>query len=209
MSDDDAAIREVLEYWLGSLSSPTQVDTTKSKLWWAGGAEIDAEIEQRFGALVARARAGELDHWKRTPRGSLALVILLDQFTRNLGRGTPEAFAGDAQALETSLHAIEQGHDAKLYPLERSFLYMPLMHAEDRAMAERSVRQFAELSREIAALKAEGLPDFHSHAVKHAAIVERFGRYPHRNEILGRTSTPEEVEYLDNGGESFGQTKKR
>jgi uncharacterized protein (DUF924 family) len=150
---------------------------------------------------------GELDHWQKTARGSLALVLLLDQFTRNLGRGTPEAFAGDARALRVCRHARDTGQDRELRLIERAFLYMPMMHAEDRRVAEFCKSCFAELSREIAEKAPKGFPDFHKHAVQHADIVLRFGRYPHRNEVLERTSTQEEHHFIADGGPSFGQKK--
>lgn len=201
-------IESILKFWFGELCGPHDVDTSKSRLWWMGGEAIDAEIRERFGQLVARARAGELEHWTETPRACLALVILLDQFTRNLGRGTADAFTGDHHAQRVVLLALERGHDQELRLLERSFLCMPLMHAEDRELARRSLEVFAQLSQEVAALGREGYPDFHSSAVTHAEIVERFGRYPHRNEILGREPTAAEQEYLAGGGPSFGQSKR-
>lgn len=208
---DDAEheqVEDILRYWFGELSGPNDIDTSKNALWWAGGEAIDAEIRERFGGLVARARAGELEHWARAPRSALALVILLDQFTRNLGRGTAEAFAGDAQALQVTQQALEDGHEQHLRPIERGFLCMPLMHAEDREAARRSLEIFERLSHDIAALGRDGHPDFHPSAVQHAEIVERFGRYPHRNELLGRETTEEEAAFLEGGGPSFGQRKK-
>jgi uncharacterized protein (DUF924 family) len=175
-------------------------------MWWMGGDAIDAEIRERFGTRVDEALAGKLGGWTDSPRGSLALVILLDQFTRNLGRGSAGAFAGDRAALQTCLSAIERGQDRHLRPIERAFLYMPMMHAEDRDMARRSIETFEQLSREVAVLGGN-YPDFRSHAVQHADIVLRFGRFPHRNEILGRTPSPDESEFLASGGPSFGQKK--
>jgi uncharacterized protein (DUF924 family) len=156
--------------------------------------------------LVPRALRGELNDWAQSPRGALALVIVLDQFTRTLGRGTAEAFAGDAMALATSVGQIDRGAHQSLRAIERGFLYMPLMHAEDRAVAQRSVALFAALAEETKAV--DGHPQFHSSAVQHAEIVLQFGRYPHRNPLLGRTPTAAELAFLDDGGPSFGQTKK-
>lgn len=200
-------IEGILEYWFGELDGPHDFDPSKNALWWAGGEQVDAEIRERFADQVARARAGQLDHWAESPRGALALVILLDQFTRNLGRGTPEAFAADDRAQQLSQRSIERGLDQQLRPIERGFLYMPLMHAEDREIAQRSRELFGQLSREVEALGLDDHPDFLPHAKQHAEIVERFGRYPHRNEILGREPTPEEEAFLANGGPSFGQSK--
>jgi len=200
-------MESILVYWFGELEGPHDMDPSKNKLWWAGGEEIDAEIRERFGELVARALVGKLEHWVESPRGTLALVILLDQFTRNLGRGSADAFAGDAQALRVTEEALERGYDRELRPVERGFLCMPLMHAESRDAARRSLEVFERFSKEAAALGLDKHPNFHPSAVTHAEIVQRFGRYPHRNAIHGRSSTAEEEEFLASGGPSFGQSK--
>jgi uncharacterized protein (DUF924 family) len=201
-------VEDILSFWFGDTSGPTGVDPDRTRLWWKGHPDDDRAIRDRFGEWVERARAGALDEWQDDPRGALALVILLDQFTRCLGRGTAEAFAGDARALAVCRQTRERGLDRRLTPIERSFLYMPMMHAEDPAVADQSVQAFESLSREIAALGKEGHPDFRRHAAQHADIVRRFGRYPHRNELLGRPSTAEEREFLDAGGPTFGQQKR-
>lgn len=207
MEDSDREnIEEILRFWFGDLKSAGDLDASKMKLWWAGGGAIDAEIKASFGGLVDQALARGLTRWSESPRGSLALVILLDQFTRNVGRGTAAAFAGDNLALEVCLGAVERGFDRHLRLVERSFLYMPMMHAENRDVAGRSIETFEALSKEIAALGGH-YPDFLSHAVTHAKIVLRFGRYPHRNEVLGRTPSAEESEFVASGGPSFGQGK--
>ena len=203
---DRRQIEDILHFWFGDLERAEQVDKSKMKMWWAGGEAIDADVRQRFGATLARALDGQLRDWSQSPRGSLALVILLDQFTRNVGRGTESAFAGDEAALAVCLDAMKRGFDRQLRLIERSFLYMPMMHAEHPDMARRSLETFEALSREIAAFGHEH-PDFRSHAAAHADIVHRFGRYPHRNEVLGRTPTPEETEFLASGSPSFGQKR--
>ena len=197
----------VLNFWFGELEGRADIDASKQRMWWMGGPEIDETIRARFATTVEAALRGDLAHWQKTARGSLALVIVLDQFTRNLGRGTPDAFAGDERALAVCQHSINEGQDKELRLIERAFLYMPMMHAEDRKMAEICKARFAELGAEIAALGAEGFPDFNKHAIQHADIVMRFGRYPHRNEILERTSTQEEHRFMAEGGPSFGQKK--
>jgi uncharacterized protein (DUF924 family) len=201
-------IETILRYWFGALEGPSDLDRSKNALWWAGDEATDAEIRERFGSLVEQALAGRLSHWADSPRGALALIILLDQFTRNLGRGSAAAYAGDAMALELAEQAIARGHDQQLRPIERSFLYMPMMHAEDPAVALRSLEIYAALSKQIAALGVENYPDSRAHALAHAKIVLDFGRYPHRNELLGRTSTPEELAYMADGAPTFGQTKR-
>jgi uncharacterized protein (DUF924 family) len=207
-SADPREVEEILAYWFGSLDAEDDIDRSKNDLWWKGGEATDADVRTRFGDLVRRALAGHLDSWAASPRGTMALVILLDQLTRNIGRGTPEAFAGDARALQLSLGAIESGADRKLRLIERQFLYMPLMHAEDREIARRSIEVFERLSRDIQERGFDDFPDSLSHARQHADIVMRFGRYPHRNVILGRSATAEEEAFLAEGGPSFGQAKK-
>lgn len=201
-------IETVLHYWFGPLEGPTDIDRSKNALWWAGDEATDADIRGRFGELVARATAGDLAHWTDSPRGALALIILLDQFTRNLGRGSARAYVGDAMALKVCEQAIAHGHDEQLRPIERSFSYMPMMHAEDTTIARRSIEVYTQLSNDIAALGIEGYPDSRAHAQTHADIVLRFGRYPHRNELLGRASSAEELAFMADGGPSFGQTKR-
>lgn len=207
-ADTTASIEEILEYWFGTLEGPEDINREKNSLWWAGGDHVDAEVRERFGARVEQACNGELDHWQQTARGTLALVILLDQFTRNLRRGTAEAFASDGKAQGIVLAALERGADAELKVIEQSFLCMPLMHAEDRDLARRCLTQFERIAERRAELAVEDYPDFMPSAKTHADIVLRFGRYPHRNEIVGRESTAEEVEFLADGGPSFGQKKK-
>lgn len=185
---------EILSFWFAGDQQE------RNKRWWSGSAAVDAEIRERFSAVVDRALAGELDDWAETARGRLALILVLDQLTRCLGRGTPDAFAGDPRAQRLALEGIDRGHDRELSPAERGFFYMPLMHAEDPELADRCVEQYAGLA-------DEGHEHFLPHAKQHAEIVKRFGRYPHRNEILGREPTAEEVEFLESGGPSFGQKK--
>ncbi|KIG13819.1 putative transmembrane protein [Enhygromyxa salina] len=201
-------VETILRYWFGELDGPADIDRSKNALWWAGDPATDADIRARFGELVTQATRGALGHWADSPRGALALIILLDQFTRNLGRGTGDAYLGDAMALEVCEQAIAAGLDKQLRPIERSFMYMPMMHAEDVAVARRSLEVYTELSSDIAALGVEGYPDSRAHAVTHANIVLQFGRYPHRNELLGRTSSPEELAFMADGGPTFGQTKR-
>jgi len=199
---------EILEFWFGVLDTPNDFPGDRSALWWGADPGVDREITERFGALARQARTGELDAWRETARGTLALVIVLDQFSRNIWRGTPEAFAGDTLAASVCQRAIESGLDSALRPIERAFLYMPLMHAEERSLARRCVACFEKLSSEIQQNYPTGYPDFLPHARQHAEIVERFGRYPHRNELLGRATTPEEQAFLGAGGPNFGQRRR-
>src|SRR3712207_5814534 len=162
----------------------------------AGGPEVDREITERFGQMLEQARRGELDHWAETPRGRLALIVVLDQFSRNVYRGSPLSYAQDEKALELALEGIDAGIDRELSFMERIFLWMPVGHSEDLALQERSVRHKEEEAAD-APPHLRAMADFGiSQARAVRGVIARFGRHPHRNEILGRTSTPEELEYL-------------
>ena len=200
-------IEAILDFWFGQIEGVDDTDSSKMQLWWKGHPDDDAEIRRQFTGDVQAALDGELDHWAGAARGTLALVLLLDQFTRVLGRGTPQAFAGDGAAQRHCLAALDAGADASLRFCERSFLYMPLMHAEDKELARRSLAVFEGLEADRAEHRGTP-PEASSHAQQHAEIVLRFGRYPHRNAIVGRESTPEEEAFLASGGPSFGQKKK-
>lgn len=209
MEVDDADIAAILSFWFGTLEGPHDVDRSKKTLWWRGKPEIDAEVARRFGPLVEAAIDGHFEVWTATARGSLALVILLDQLARNVYRGTPRAFAGDTRALEVSRRARASGQDRDLRLIERAFLYMPMMHAEDVDAAQESIEAFEALSAEIRSGPGDAHPDFLSSARQHAQIVDRFGRYPHRNAVLGRSDTPDERAFLDEGGSRFGQRPRK
>ncbi len=155
----------------------------------------EAPVET-FETDIARAVRGELDHWCATPRGQLALIVLLDQFSRNIYRGTARAFAQDRKALAVCRDGLEPGTDRALRPVERLFFYMPLQHAEDRDAQRRSVESFEGLLAEVAPLHRPLCQGFRDYAHRHRAVIERFGRFPHRNVILGRPSTPEELAFL-------------
>lgn len=177
--------RDVLDFWFS--------DRVSAK-WWVKDPDFDAEVEARLGDLHREAVAGALDEWAATAEGALALVLLLDQVPRNIHRGTPDAFACDAKARATTKAAIDAGHDRSLgEPSQRLFLYMPLEHSESLADQERSVALMASLDN----------PHWHDFAVRHRDIVARFGRFPHRNAILGRESTAEELAFLEKPGSSF------
>jgi uncharacterized protein (DUF924 family) len=160
------------------------------KKWFVKDDAFDAAIRQRFGALHTQAAAGEKDDWAATPEGALALLLLLDQFSRNLFRGTPQAFAQDERARWIARQAIEAGFDQAVDPAFRTFFYLPFEHSESIADQERCVR----LSHALA--DAEAL----RYARLHEEIIHRFGRFPHRNKVLGRHTTPAEQAFLDSGG---------
>ena len=177
-------LEAVLTFWF---------DETSPKQWWKVDAAFDAAVRERFSALHRSAALGELWDWRKDARGRLAEIIVLDQFSRNMFRGTPQAFASGAMALALAQEAVAGGHDAKLAPKERAFLYMPYQHSESRAVQAESVRLFAAL----------GQAEQQDFALRHMAIIDRFGRFPHRNQILGRQSTPEESDFLKQPGSSF------
>jgi uncharacterized protein (DUF924 family) len=191
----DPVAASVLDFWFGAPGS-AEHGTTRP-VWFRKDTAFDEEIRRAFGNAVENALAGDYAEWCATARGALARVILLDQFTRNLFRETPRAFAGDALALATAQEAVARGIDRALDAHGRWFLYMPFEHAEDTAMQHRSLQLFAALSGET---HDAGPLEW---AQKHADVIFRFGRYPHRNAILGRASTPEEVAFLAQPGSRF------
>jgi len=180
---------EVLDYWFGPVGSP---DYGKPReVWFKDGRSIDAEVRTRFLGLHEAAAGGAHDDWRDDARTCLALVLLFDQFPRHMFRDTPRAFATDPLALATAKHALDAGHEGALLPVELAFLHLPFMHSEDLAEQRRGL----ELRK--AAPDYDGKPDSIGHAVAHMEIVARFNRFPHRNDILGRQSTPEEQAFLD------------
>jgi uncharacterized protein (DUF924 family) len=182
---------KILEFWIGPPTNATRAE------WFRKQPAFDAAIRARFGDALEAALAGTMHVPDDDVRDSLAHVVLLDQFTRNAFRDTPRAFAGDRQALRTSIAVVDADRDATLDHFERWFLYMPFQHAEDPAMQQRSIALFTRLADEAAD------PALLGWAGKHAAIIRRFGRYPHRNAILGRASTPEEIAFLSEPGSRF------
>ncbi|MRW85052.1 DUF924 family protein [Pseudoduganella sp. FT26W] len=170
--------------------------------WFQKDDAFDREIAQRFGAEIEQALEGGLHQWDAEgPRAALARILVLDQFCRNVYRDTPLAFAGDHQALQAALDMIDAGEDQQLAPFERAFVYMPLEHAEDIAMQEQAVAMFTRLAE--AEPGDKGIAGMLDYAKRHHNVIRRFGRFPHRNEILKRASTPAEVEFLKQPGSRF------
>ena len=196
-------VDSILTYWFGTNPESAALAKDRADLWWSKNAESDREIRQRFAANVQIAAEGKLDAWLVEPRGRLAMIILTDQFPRNIYRDSPRAFALDAKALEWSLAGIEQGHDRLLRPIERLFFYLPLEHSERLEHQERSVILIGELLSLAAPEQQVSFAQYLDFAVRHRDIVTRFGRFPHRNRVLGRPSTPEELEFLSQPGSSF------
>lgn len=196
---------EVLAFWFGDADDQARIVETHGPKWWGGGEALDAEITDRFGAFVEAAIAGDLESWSATPRGHLARILLLDQFTRNMYRRRPEAFAGDPIARRLAVAAIDDGRHRELRAIERVFLYMPLEHAEDLDLQVRCVKLFEALAAEAPPGVADVVRGFGGYAAKHHDIIARFGRFPHRNPVLGRAHTAEEKAWLADGGPTFGQ----
>jgi uncharacterized protein (DUF924 family) len=195
----------VLEFWFAGAAADPSAASARSSVWYGGSADVDREIAERFGPWVKKAARGELDAWAKTPRGRLALVIVLDQFPRNLNRGTAEAFLHDRRALELAREGATSGHLDSLRPIEQVFLLMPYQHVEDLELQREGVAWYERITRAAPPGWRALLEYTLDFARRHVAIVERFGRFPHRNEALGRPSTPDEQRYLETGGERFGQ----
>jgi len=175
---------DVLGFWFSDAVRPN---------WYAKDDAFDALIRDRFGTAMAAAKEGALDGWAQTPQGALALVILLDQFPRNIHRGTPGAFSGDGRALSAAKAAIAKGFDAATPPETRNFFYLPFMHSEALADQEHGMTLYA----------ANDVEDGLKYMTLHRDIIARFGRFPHRNAVLGRLSTQEELDFLQQPGSSF------
>lgn len=194
---------ELMEFWFGIEPDDAAVAENQAELWWGHRTETDELLQARFGAAASAAAAGVLDHWTGSPRGRLALILLLDQLPRAIHRATQAAFAQDARAREVAEQGLDSGADRLLRPIERVFFYLPFEHSEDLADQDRSVELFRELVTSAPAAQWETFSSFVDYAVKHRDVIRQFGRFPHRNQILGRESTPEEKAFLDQPGSSF------
>ncbi len=186
---------DVLSFWFGTTDLSKQL--APRRMWFAKDAEVDRAVSERFGALMDEAASGALDAWRKEAPSCLALIILLDQFPRNVYRGSARAFATDPAALQHALYALDHGFDREVAPVARWFFYLPLEHCESLERQRDALARFKML---------QGTPGWSAgvgSAEKHLAIIERFGRFPHRNAILGRESTPEELEFLKGEGASF------
>jgi uncharacterized protein (DUF924 family) len=202
--------RSVRDFWFGPLPMSAEALDRRLRFWFGDeSAEFrqrrDAEILRRFGGLLERAASGEFAAWADGPRRRLSLIILLDQFPRNMFRGTARAFAYDTQALALTLSGMQSAADAALDVVERIFFYMPLQHAEGLEVQEESVAAYRRLLSEAPEELNGPFSGALRSAENHRAIIEQFGRFPHRNRALGRESTPEEEQWLAIGGDSFAQ----
>ncbi|WP_299014667.1 DUF924 family protein [uncultured Photobacterium sp.] len=200
----DTEYQEVLDFWFGELNEEMTV-TDRNALWFQGGEATDKLIAERFQMLVSRAGRGELSHWTKEAKGSLALIILLDQFTRNIYRGLSAAFRYDSLALAICKRGLANNQDEQLSPIERVFFYLPLEHSETVEDQEECVFRFDRLRQVVSPAHAIIFEGFYQYAVSHHDVVKRFGRFPHRNAVNGRLSTKEELEWLQGGGQRFGQ----
>lgn len=198
---------EILAFWFGSLSAlhDDAIGEEQFELWFQGGQAVDEEIRERFQEYLEAAADGAYDDWAAQPAGRLALIIVLDQFSRNIYRGTPQAFAYDEKALQLSLDGIDIGHDMAIAPTARVFFYMPLEHSEELGHQQRCLDLMKEVRDAGDDDNQELFDGFVDYAQKHLEIIEEFGRFPHRNAILDREPTPEEQAYLADGGATFGQ----
>ena len=191
MSAQVSLAEDVLAFWFGETAGASRRE------WFVKDAAFDTRIRERFGALHAQAVARGLEEWRAQPRPMLALVVLLDQFSRNLHRNDARAFAADTHALECARQALDRGDDRQLLPVERQFLYLPYEHSESLADQDRALELMQALDR------YPETRDVSEWARRHRVIIERFGRFPHRNAALGRPSTAEEVEFLSQPGSGF------
>jgi len=190
----------LLQFWFGDRTRPDYGNYRKA--WFIKNADFDEQLRQQFLSDVEQAAAGKYDDWKQLPEPAVALLLLLDQFPRNIYRGEPKSFASDDKALTVAQLLVDSGMDKTLIPAQRFFVYLPFEHSEVLAHQNRCVALMTALNEDFPDLE-EGLKGGLDYAIRHRDIIEQFGRFPHRNEILGRQSTPEEVQFLQQPGSRF------
>ncbi|MFJ3482709.1 DUF924 family protein [Pseudomonas sp. NPDC090202] len=193
----------LLEWWFGSAESPSEIARAKNALWFGKKKSQDTDAAHRFGGLVEQALKGGLSDWTSTPQGWLALVLLLDQLPRMIFRDTPDAFAGDSRAQTLVKHGLKLHRDQALTPIQRTFIYLVLEHSENLADQDEAIQRFAALLPLLPATDRDYFKQNLDYARKHQVVIKRFGRFPHRNEVLGRESTDEEIEFLKERGSRF------
>lgn len=203
--DDQIRIDGILSFWFKEhiLSAP-QIDR-RMDIWFSEDPVFDHEIEKEFADEVVRACDGELDHWASKPHGRLALIILIDQFRRNIHRNTADAFSKDHLALKLCVKGAMEKMDRGLTPIQKVFYYMPLQHAESRKVQAKSVELYNRLAEGVSATDRETFLTVAQFAELHKDIIDQFGRFPHRNKLLNRENTPEENKYLAGDSPDFGQ----
>lgn len=195
--------QELLDWWFGSSLDANEVSKQRNALWFGKSACQDIDSENRFGGLVRQALDGGLQDWVETPQGWLALILLLDQLPRMIFRDTPRAYAGDARAQQLVRQGLEAGLDRQLQRIERVFVYIVLEHAEDLASQDEAVRLYEQLQAESSAAEKILFAGYLAYARKHQVVIARFGRFPHRNAVLGRESSAEETQFLTEPGSRF------
>lgn len=198
-----SAWQPLLDWWFGDAETAGDVAARRSGLWFGYRPEQDEDARQRFGDLCAGALAGGLRDWTGQAQGRLALILLLDQLPRMIHRGTRQAFAGDELAGSVLREGLAQGFDAELVPIQRVFAYLVLEHAEDLALQDEAVARFTALRDQASTSEHELFGNYLDFAERHREVIRRFGRFPHRNAILGRPSTPEELAFLEQPGSRF------
>lgn len=203
MVNAETLTEEVLTFWFGNDEDDARVAASQAGLWWGKDSHSDESIRDRFGNWVSMARAGELDHLASTARGRLAVIILIDQFSRNLHRNSASAFSADTHALAVCQQGLEEGMDKVLRPIERVFFYLPLEHAEDLICQRQCQELMQALANEVPQPWRKTFNQFADYARRHREVIERFGRFPHRNEALARRSTDAELDYLSQPGAGF------
>lgn len=194
---------EILEYWFGHVEETIQPSEHRTEIWFGDKKEIDDQISEKFVVDLHKATATQYSEWEKEPRGTLALIILLDQLSRHIYRDTPRAFAQDQKALDLCLYGIQHEFDHALSLIERVFFYIPLMHSENIEMQATAIRAYQILVNLAFPETRSIYENFLNYAVKHYEVIKQFGRFPHRNEILGRSSTNEELDYLKNRDVNF------
>lgn len=200
----EPAWQVLLDWWFGSdTTSAKTVVAQRNRLWFGKRPEQDREADERFGIWVRQAMVGDLDDWAQSPQSWLALLILLDQLPRMIYRDSPQAYAGDILAQCHMVRGLAKGFDSSLRPIEQVFVYLVLEHAEDLPSQKNSVERFTCLLDQASEEERFVFADFLDYAERHYDIIERFGRFPHRNEVLGRMSTPQEVAFLQTPGSGF------
>lgn len=196
-------IEDILDFWFGQFPTAYTADASKVDMWFKNGADYDQTIFMQFAIDYEKAINEQLNHWRDSHRGRLALIILLDQFSRHIHRGSAQAFAQDEKAQALCIEGIGAGDDAKMHPIERCFFYLPLEHAEDLEKQNLSVRAFTQLVEDVPEQYREKYRSNLSFAQAHHYVIEKFGRFPELNAILGRKDTVEEIEFLATGKYSF------
>ena len=197
-------ILTIYDYWFGTIKNGTTVND-RSRLWFGGDPQTDEYIRNHFEPLLLQAESGLLDHWADSPQGCMARIILLDQFPLNMYRRSARAFEFEDLALKTCLNGLERSYTEELSYIEKTFFYLPLEHSEDSRHQAESVRLYQQLYETAAEPHKNHAKRTLNYAIKHKNIIDRFGRFPHRNSVLGRHSTQEEIDFLQDQANRFGQ----